>query len=261
MFDIEGKVAFITGGLGGIGRAYVKELLKCKAKAVVITDIDDSLAEKFQEEVASEFGPNKTMFIKADARSTKELDDAMQKTVDVYKNLDIVIGNAGVLDEIDFVNTIDVNLIGALKLLYLAVDKYLPKYKSGEDAVLFNSASVSGINPVNVLPAYSASKHGLVAITRSLGRPEHYATHKVRIVTVCGTVTDTPMSHHFRAPKNYMDLYNPFHQQVLASMQTCESAAKAMILSITQGENGSVWFSEKDKPATVVKFPVLGEIL
>lgn len=71
------------------------------------------------------------------------------------------------------------------------MDKYLPLYKSGDEGVVINTASILGIDFDDSIPYYCATKHAVVAIGRSLGSEFHYSRSNVRVLTLCPGVTMT----------------------------------------------------------------------
>lgn len=85
------------------------------------------------------------------------------------------------------------NLIATIRSTYLALQKYLPGFKSGEEGVIINTASIAGISTYPFLPTYGATKHGILAFGQAVGTDPFYSKYKVRVVTMCPTVTDTSM--------------------------------------------------------------------
>ncbi|KAJ3641003.1 hypothetical protein Zmor_027532 [Zophobas morio] len=159
---IAGKVALITGGAGGIGLAVVKNLLQHNAKGVSIVDISEQAGHRAVAEIVNRFEETKITFIKADVTKILELEGAFETTIKKYQQLDIVINNAGQVDEFDRKGTVEVNLIAVIEGTYLAMQKYLPKYKSGEEGLVINVASVGGLHTFQVTPIYCTTKHGLI---------------------------------------------------------------------------------------------------
>ncbi|KAK5649590.1 hypothetical protein RI129_000619 [Pyrocoelia pectoralis] len=248
MFSVGGKVAIVTGGAQGIGLAIVKELLRNDAKGIAILDMKSDLGKPVVEEINNEFGAGKVIFLNVDVRHRNEVECAMQKTVAHFKHLDIVVNNAGIFNEIEWEKSIEVNLTGTSNGTVLAFKHYLPSYKSGNEGVILNIASVAAVQPtLPYIPIYSATKSGVVSLTRSLGHSAHYQRNTVRVMALCPNYTTTEMTlskeNRFMIPEffNYqtqLDLESP------PVFQEPEHVAKAAVEIIGKGKNGSVWISE-----------------
>ncbi|KAM6971905.1 15-hydroxyprostaglandin dehydrogenase [NAD(+)] [Aplochiton taeniatus] len=104
-----GKVALVTGGVQGIGRAVVESLLAKSAK-VAILDQNEIAGEECKKELDTEFGDGSSCFIWCDVSNGEKLREAFQSTVDQFGRLDIVINNAGINNEKNWEKTIEVNL-------------------------------------------------------------------------------------------------------------------------------------------------------
>ena len=77
---------------------------------------------------------------------------------------------------------------------YLALQTYLPKYKSGEEGLIVNMASICGFHSFQISPIYCTAKHGLIGLGKALGGEEFYKKYKVRVVTMCPGMVRTPLS-------------------------------------------------------------------
>nr|CAI5827588.1 unnamed protein product [Callosobruchus analis] len=111
VYEIRGKVAVITGGASGIGLEYAKELLRNQAKGVALADLNPELGTKALQEIEREFGPNKAIFIQTDVTDYNQFEDAFKKTAEKYKNIDILINNAGILNDSIWQKEIAVNVV------------------------------------------------------------------------------------------------------------------------------------------------------
>ncbi|XP_063906748.1 15-hydroxyprostaglandin dehydrogenase [NAD(+)]-like isoform X2 [Zophobas morio] len=178
MTVIAGKVALVTGGAGGIGLAMVKNLVQHGAKGVAIVDISEEAGFRAINEIVKIFGENKATFIKADVTKKTELEAVFETTIKTYNQLDIVINNAGKVDEFDWKSTVELNLVAVIEGTYLAMKKYLPKYKSGDEGLIVNTASTCGFHTFQVAPIYCTTKHGLVGLGKALGGEEFYKKYQ-----------------------------------------------------------------------------------
>ncbi|XP_047434838.1 15-hydroxyprostaglandin dehydrogenase [NAD(+)]-like [Mugil cephalus] len=108
--SLDGKVALVTGGAQGIGRAVVKLLLESSAKVAVV-DLNEAGGEECKVQLDAEFGEGRCAFIQCDVSNGDALRETFQRTVDQFGRLDIVINNAGINNEKDWEKTIQVNLV------------------------------------------------------------------------------------------------------------------------------------------------------
>ncbi|XP_015371683.1 PREDICTED: 15-hydroxyprostaglandin dehydrogenase [NAD(+)]-like, partial [Diuraphis noxia] len=108
--DIKGKVAMVTGGAAGIGRAYCEELLKNGAK-VSICDINEDVGIKLADLLGAKFGNVKVIFCPCDVTDYPQFQDAFRKTIAAFGGLDIVVNNAGVFNDRFWEFEVDVNLV------------------------------------------------------------------------------------------------------------------------------------------------------
>ncbi|KAK5649571.1 hypothetical protein RI129_000600 [Pyrocoelia pectoralis] len=248
MFSVCGKVAIVTGGAQGIGLAIVKELLQNDAKGIAIFDIKADLGERVVEEINDKFGAGKVIFLNVDVRHRNEVECAMKKAVAHFKHLDIVVNNAGIFNDNEWEKSIEVNLTGTCNGTALAFKHYLPSYKSGNEGVILNIAAISAVQPIFLYyPIYSATKSGVVALTRSLGHSAHYERNNVRIMALCPHYTTTemtpPKENRYMIPE-FFNFQTQLSLESPSVWQEPEHVAKAAVEIMGKGKNGSVWISE-----------------
>ncbi|XP_025832267.1 15-hydroxyprostaglandin dehydrogenase [NAD(+)]-like [Agrilus planipennis] len=191
MSVVQGKVALITGGAGGIGFAFAQELLRNGAKGVELVDIDTDLLENVKEQIVKEFGSDKVDFTKADVADKSQLEVGFKKAIQTFNQLDIVINNAGIGDDANYEKQIQINCIGVVHGTLLAVHEYLPKYKSGKEGYLINVSSVCTLYPGRGLPVYTGTKFFVSGFSRAISADVYYEKTKVKILTICPGLTDT----------------------------------------------------------------------
>ncbi|CAL1292588.1 unnamed protein product [Larinioides sclopetarius] len=104
--------------------------------------------------------------------------------------VDVLVNNAGILLEHDPRKCIEVNLLGPLFGCHAAL-KYMGKSNGGNGGLVINTASLSGFVPAAVMPAYTASKHGVVGLTRSFGLPFHYHKDAIIFAALCPFFVET----------------------------------------------------------------------
>ncbi|XP_072014841.1 15-hydroxyprostaglandin dehydrogenase [NAD(+)]-like [Amphiura filiformis] len=109
--DIAGKVALVTGGASGIGKAMVEIMLRKQAKAIFIIDINEKAMKKTKTELEKEFGTGRIHMCKCDVSSKDQMEECFKQVIATYGALHIVCNNAGIANEVDWERTLRVNLM------------------------------------------------------------------------------------------------------------------------------------------------------
>jgi 3-oxoacyl-[acyl-carrier protein] reductase len=170
--NLEGKVAVVTGASRGIGRAIATELARAGARVVINYAHD---ADGAQAGVAAiQAAGGQSCAVQADVSDYKAAEGLIKAAVDTYGGLDILVNNAGttrdmvimLMPEADWDVVIQTNLKSAFNCSKLAV-KIMMRKRSGR---IINITSVSGIAGNAGQTNYSASKAGLIGLTRALAR-------------------------------------------------------------------------------------------
>ncbi|XP_024145867.1 15-hydroxyprostaglandin dehydrogenase [NAD(+)] isoform X2 [Oryzias melastigma] len=186
-----GRVALVTGGAQGIGRAVVEALLRSAAKVSVV-DINQNCGDSCKSELDAEFGGGSCAFIQCDVTDGDALRDAFQKTADLFGHLDIVINNAGINNEKNWEKTIGVNLTSVIKGTYLGLEHMSREYgKPG--GTIINVSSMAAFMHSPHQPVYTATKHGVIGFTRAMADASVLGNYGVRINVLCPAFVDTPL--------------------------------------------------------------------
>ncbi len=184
--DVAGKVALITGGSNGIGEGVARHLSSGGAH-VVLADIDDARGKA----VAAELGG---VFIHTDVADPAASTAAVAAAVDAFGGLHIAHLNAGVTswcgmgDDFDpeaYRRSMSINLDGVVYGIAAA----RPAIKASGGGTIVATASMAGLVAVPFDPIYSANKHAVVGLARSLG--EVYAADGIKIHALCPSFAHT----------------------------------------------------------------------
>ncbi|MHB1118084.1 MAG: SDR family NAD(P)-dependent oxidoreductase [Minisyncoccota bacterium] len=207
MFNLQGKVALVTGARRGMGRTHALALAAQGAR-VVITDIDVNECELVADEVRAAGG--ETACYKLDVSNKEEVEHVFDEVVKQFGRLDILVNNAGVyapkpfleMSEEDWNKTIDINLKGEFFCAQRAA-KEMVKNKWGR---IINIASVaSGQTGIGIAGGshYTASKGGIIGMTETLAI--ELAPFGINVNAVAPGAIDTPMVGAANLPKDVMD--------------------------------------------------------
>lgn len=194
---LEGKVAFVTGARGGMGRTHAQCLARHGADIVAVdmTSPDDDVEFKQTIALVEETG-RRIVAQAADVRQLDQLEAAAAAGMEAFGRLDVVVANAGVIrlgnlsemSQEDWQLTFDVNVLGAWLTCKATVPHLIAGGRGGSVVLV---SSVLGLRGSPLVGGYAASKHAVVGLGTSLA--QELGPHGIRVNTVHPTNVDTPM--------------------------------------------------------------------
>lgn len=203
---LEGRVAVVTGGASGIGRATA-ELLAEKRARLHLVDFDEAKLEVTAAEMRATGATVRTH--RVDVSDPAQVERLAATVFEAEGAVDILHNNAGIgvggpfvdLTLEDIQRTVQVNLLGTA----YGIHYFLPRMRTqGRHGHIVNTASGAGLVPIPMLGIYSASKHGVVALTEVLDA--ELANEDVSFSVICPGVIDTPLLRSSPQRGGFVDL-------------------------------------------------------
>ncbi|MCP3986543.1 MAG: SDR family oxidoreductase [bacterium] len=230
MGKLEGKIAIITGAASGLGQGMA-ELFSAEGAKVVIADLQDEAGQ----ELAGRLGGS---YLHCDVTDPSSVEAMVQSAADRHGQIDILVNNAGIDGERantaessieNWQRVVSINMDG----VYYGMKYVLPFMVSQKGGVILNIASTVGLNALGALPAYSASKAGVIHLSKSVAI--EYAMHDIRVNAICPSVVETPLLKHFientpdpEGARSGLASLNP-----LPGMVTVDAVAKAALFLVS----------------------------
>lgn len=189
---LEGKVALVTGGSRGIGKAICLDLAKNGATVIVGYHTNAEMAEEVVKTIQEQFG-GQAEAVQLDIKDYHQIQTQIRDLIQRYKKIDVLVNNAGIAKESSIITdptvdswreVIEVNLIGTFYCIK-AVSMYMLLNQSGS---IINISSVAGLIGLEKGSSYSASKAGIIGLTKSLSK--EFASYNVRVNAVAPGYTN-----------------------------------------------------------------------
>jgi len=247
---LDGKVAVITGGASGIGKASAVLFAKEGAK-VVVADIALDKGEETAEQIKKEGGDAVSMQV--DVTRVGDTQTMIKETVKAFGKIDILFNNVGApgaflledVDENQWQRCLDLNVKGG----WFATKYAVPEMrKAGGGSILF-TASTAGIHGVAAAPLYASAKGAVIQMCRSFALL--LAKDNIRVNAVCPSITDTPLAPAFVSVPGY-------DPQALLKKAAEKGAIKRMAKPEEIARAALFLVSDEASFVTGVAFPVDG---
>lgn len=236
------KAAIITGGGSGIGQATALRLAEEKVNIVVV-DVNEKGGNETVE-LVKKLGVD-AIFVKADVSKKEEVKNYVEKAAEKFNKIDYFFNNAGIsgsgkfyldtsLEEIDQI--VGINLMGALYGARYVAENML---KNGGGSIV-NTASSAGVIGQDSVVTYSATKHGIIGLTKSL--VAEYAKDGLRVNAIAPGPTETPMVREFYAanPEMKENATGGIPQKRLGTPEEVAELVTFLLTSKAQYINGEV---------------------
>jgi len=207
-FGLEGKVAVVLGGTSGIGKAIALGLAEAGADVAPVSRRKEKVEETALE--IERISGKKPPIAAADVLDKSAVAEAFSRIAAECGRLDILVNSAGAtikkpsieLTEDEWDRVVDTNLKALFFACQAAAKIMISKGSGGK---IINIASLASFVGLNEVAAYCASKGGVLALTRALGR--EWAHHKINVNAIAPGVFRTPLNEHLLAIKERYDMF------------------------------------------------------
>ncbi|VEN63798.1 unnamed protein product [Callosobruchus maculatus] len=258
---LEEKVVVVTGGASGIGLAIADELLCEGTSSVTVIDNNKEKLDKSVKILADKHGEDRVLPIEADVSNIEQMDAAFRNTVLHFHAIDIIINNAGIMDDGKWEKELKVNTHSCVIGTLLGM-QYMAKSSSGSGGIIANIGSLAGLTPWCGFPIYTMTQFGVVGFTKALGSSKLYERTGVKVFGYCPCLTQTEMLEK-PAEKSINDNFAAEFVEDTKDMkvQSPEIIAKGLVEILHDAKPGSIWVAmEEKKPFEVSMSEMLKKV-
>lgn len=195
MAEFSGKVVIVTGAAHGMGRAAALAFAAAGA-AVTLADVNEAAGQEAAAQLGAAGGLGR--FVAADVARADACERVVRETVDAFGGVDILFNNVGIQPPESYRDVVDTpeamwdRILGVNLKSYFLMAKYaIPEIRKRGGGVIINNASVQGLQSMKGVPAYAASKGGVLSLTRQMA--VEYAAEGIRVLAICPGTINTEM--------------------------------------------------------------------
>lgn len=237
--SLTGRSALVTGGAGGIGTGVTRRLAEAGV-LVTVADVDDGPGEELAREIDGRY-------VHLDVTDPEANVGAVEYAAAPLGGLDLVHLNAGVISGFGLDRDFDppryrqamaVNVDG----VFYGVHAALPALRGRPGAQIVATASLAGLTGVATEPIYSATKHAVVGLVRSLGAT--LLEQGIRINALCPGFADTPM----------VEPYRELLAQLSLPIIAVEAVVEAFMAIVVDDRSGECWYVQAGRPSEPFRF-------
>ena len=198
---VQNKVGLLTGAGSGLGRAAALMFAR-EGGLVVVADLDERGGTETARMIKNDGGH--ALFVKADVSDASQVQALVRKTIEAFGRFDCAVNSAGIegdgsntleCSEMHWKRVIDINLTG----LWLCMKYELPAMLECGGGAIVNVSSIAGLKGIAGLPAYVASKHGVIGLTKTAA--VEFASSGIRINVVCPGSCRTALTERVLGPE------------------------------------------------------------
>ncbi|XP_064490195.1 15-hydroxyprostaglandin dehydrogenase [NAD(+)]-like [Ornithodoros turicata] len=242
----KGKVALVTGGAMGLGMAISRLLLQ-EGCTVALVDINEHVGRRTANEFSRTYGEERVKFLHCDVTNDIHFEDCFREVRKSFGRLDITVNNAGVAVESRWRKIFEINTMAVYLGTQLGI-KYMGKSNGGHGGYIVNIASIAGLVACPAIPAYNASKYGVIGLTRAFGTDFYYKGSNVKVSCLCPEPVETDLWRGISTFCQEIKVNSPYISENYGKqIQKAENVAKGVTKLIRDGRNGAALLSLYDE--------------
>ena len=247
--EVRNKICVVTGSEQGLGKAFAKILLDHGAK-VCISDLKKDAAKLTLEEFQNQFGRERVCFVSCDVTKKEEFISLFNETEKFFNVdcVDMLVNNAGVNSNLGWKTCMDVNIMGLMTGSEIVMERMKNVSKKG---FIINIASMAGVvtGTSEDQIGYTASKHAVVALTRTLA--VDFKVHGVSIKALCPSFADTELFSSAKQLSTNKDVVGRLVKRS-GGLMSPDYVSQGFYKLVTECDNGAVMWAVNGMPFGII---------